>query len=183
MDPQREAYIISRTRVPPVTLVKAFRQEVQSLDENLPVYDVRTLENRIAQDRLGTGVFGTLFTVFAVIALALASLGLHGVIADSVSQRTREIGIRMATGGTPLDIIRLVFAQGMRQIAVGLAVGLLAAFAVTRVLRAVLIGISPNDPLTFVLVVLVLISAAAFGCAIPARRAVRVDPVVALRCD
>jgi ABC-type antimicrobial peptide transport system permease subunit len=163
--------------------VKAFRQEVKSLDENLPVYDVRSLDDRIAQKRLNTGVFVALFSIFAAIALLLASVGLYAVVAHSVSQRTREIGLRMAVGGTARDIVRLVFAQGLRQVVIGLMIGLIAAFGVTRVLRAVLVGVSPSDPVTFLAVVLVLMLAGVLGCAIPARRAVRVDPVVALRCD
>jgi putative ABC transport system permease protein len=181
-EPQRGTFIVARTRVPPTALVKAFREAVQSLDENLPV-SARSLEDRIAEKRLDTGVFLTLFLTFAAIALLLASVGLYAVIAHSVSQRTREIGLRMAVGGTARDIVWLVFTQGLRQVVIGLIVGLIAAFAVTRVLRAVLVGVSPSDPLTFLAVALVLMLAGVLGCAIPARRAVRVDPVVALRCD
>jgi len=174
---------VARTRISPTALVKAFRQEVKALDENLPVYDVRSLDDRIAQKRLNTGVFVALFSIFAAIALLLASVGLYAVVAHSVSQRTREIGLRMAVGGTARDIVQLVFAQGLRQVAIGLVIGLIAAFSVTRVLRAVLVGVSPSDPVTFLAVAVVLMLAAVLGCAIPARRAVRVDPVVALRCD
>jgi ABC-type antimicrobial peptide transport system permease subunit len=163
--------------------VKAFRQAVQSLDENLPVYDVHSLDDRIAQKRLDRGIFVALFTIFAGIALLLASVGLYAVVAHSVSQRTREIGLRMAVGGTARDIVRLVFAQGLRQVVIGLIIGLIAAFGVTRVLRAVLVGVSPSDPVTFLAVAVVLMLAGVLGCAIPARRAIRVDPVVALRCD
>ena len=174
---------MARTRVPPTALVKAFRQAVQSLDENLPVYDVHSLDDRIAQKRLDRGIFVALFTIFAGIALLLASVGLYAVVAHSVSQRTREIGLRMAVGGTARDIVRLVFAQGLRQVVIGLIIGLIAAFGVTRVLRAVLVGVSPSDPVTFLAVAVVLMLAGVLGCAIPARRAIRVDPVVALRCD
>ncbi|HXJ44043.1 MAG TPA: ABC transporter permease, partial [Bryobacteraceae bacterium] len=183
LDPQRGTFIVARTRISPTALVKAFRQEVKALDENLPVYDVRSLDDRIAQKRLNTGVFVALFSIFAAIALLLASVGLYAVVAHSVSQRTREIGLRMAVGGTARDIVQLVFAQGLRQVAIGLVIGLIAAFSVTRVLRAVLVGVSPSDPVTFLAVAVVLMLAAVLGCAIPARRAVRVDPVVALRCD
>jgi predicted permease len=183
LEPQRGTFIMARTRVPPTDLVKAFRQEVQSLDENLPVYDVRSLDDRIAQKRLDMGVFVALFSIFAAIALLLASVGLYAVIAHSVSQRTREIGLRMAVGGTARDIVWLVFGQGLRHVVIGLIVGLIAAFAVTRVLRAALVDVSPSDPMTFLTVVVVLMLTGVLGCAIPARRAVRVDPVVALRCD
>ncbi len=181
--PQRIMYVVARTAVPPSSLAAAFRREVQRLDENLAVYDVRTLDEHLAERRLNVTSFGVLFTIFAIVALVLAWIGLYGVVAHSVSRRTREIGVRMAVGGTRRDIVRLVFAQGMRQVALGLAIGLPMAFAVTRVLRAALVGVAPGDPVTFAGVVLVLLGAGALGCAIPARRAIRVDPLTALRCD
>jgi putative ABC transport system permease protein len=180
---ERVMYIVARTRVPPATLAEPFRREIQTLDENLPAYDVRTLEDRIAQNRLNVTSFGALFTLFAAIALVLASVGLYGVIAHSVSLRTQEIGIRMAMGGQARDILTLVLGQGMRQVAIGLLVGIPIAFIVTRVLSRALVGVSPGDPITFVSVVLVLTLAGLLGCAIPARRAIRVDPVVALRSE
>jgi ABC-type antimicrobial peptide transport system permease subunit len=182
-DPQRVMFLIARTIVPPSSMAEAFRREVQSLDKNLPVYDVRPLEDRIALNRLDVGAFVILFTIFAGVALVLASVGLYAVVAHSVSQRTREIGVRMAVGGTAGDIVRLVFWQGMRRIVIGLAVGLPLAAAVTFVLRAVLVGVAPGDPLSLAGAALVLILAGLLGCAIPARRAVCVDPVVALRSD
>jgi predicted permease len=182
-DPQRMMFIVARTAVPPSTLAEAFRREVQSLDENMAVYDVRTLEDRIAMSRLNVSSWGIIFTIFAGVALVLASVGLYAVVAHSVSQRTREIGVRMALGGTRRDIIALVFAQGMRRIVIGLAVGLPLGFAVTFALRAALFGVAPGDPVTLVAAALVLILAGVLGCALPARRAIRVDPIVALRCD
>ena len=182
-DPQRVMFITARTRVPPATLAAAFGHEVQQLDENLPLYDIRTLERRIAMNRMNVGGIGLLFTIFAAIALVLGSVGLYAVSAHAVSQRTREIGVRIALGGSPQKIAALVFAQGLRQIAVGLAFGLPAALAVTRVLRGSLVGVSPFDPITFAGVMAILALAGALGCAIPARRAIRVDPVEALRCE
>jgi putative ABC transport system permease protein len=105
------------------------------------------------------------------------------VIAHSSSQRTQEIGLRMAIGGTNRDILRLVYAQGMRPLALGMALGLPAALGVTHVLRMALIGVSPADPATFLAVVLVLLASGVLGCAVPARRAIRVDPIVALRYE
>jgi putative ABC transport system permease protein len=183
VSPRLQAYLIARTRVPPSTLAAAFRQEVQNLDQDLPLSDIRSLENRIAQSRLETGAVGALFTVFAAIALVLASVGLYAIIAHSVSQRTREIGVRMAMGGSSGDILRLVFSQGLRPLAWGLLAGIPAALVLTRVLRSMLIGVSPGDPITFAGAVAILVAAGALGCAVPARRAVRVDPVSALRCD
>ena len=182
-EPLREMFMVSRTHVPPGTLAEAFRRAVQRADENLPVYDVRTLENRLAESRLSTKLLGAMFSIFAAIALALASVGLYAVIAHSVSQRTQEIGVRMAMGGARRDILKLVFAQGMRPLALGVAIGLPAAFGITHILRMALVGVSPGDPATFLAAVLVLVLTGALGCAIPARRAIRVDPVVALRCE
>lgn len=176
-------FLVAKTRVPPGTLTEAFRRAVQSIDSNLPVYDVRTLEDRLAQSRLAVNVIGGMFGVFAVIALVLAVVGLYAVVAHSIGQRTQEIGVRMAIGGTRRDILRLVYSQAMRPLVFGIAVGLPAAFGVTHVLRMVLVGVSPGDPVTFLAAVLVLAGAGIAGCAIPARRAVRVDPIIALRYE
>jgi predicted permease len=181
--PPRVAYVVARTGVPPATLAQAFRTEVQRLDEGLAVYEVRPLENRIAENRLSTSLFGAICTVFAAIALLLASIGLYSVTAHSVSQRMREFGIRMAMGGTSGDILRLVLRQNLRPLAIGMLAGLPLALVVTRLLRAVLAGVSPGDPMTFLAAAAVLALAGVAGCAIPARRAVRVDPVATLRCE
>jgi ABC-type antimicrobial peptide transport system permease subunit len=114
-----QVFLVARTGVPPATLTDAFRREVQRVDENLPVYDVRTLENRIAEGRLTVSMFGAICTIFALVATLLAAIGLHAVIAHAVSQRTREIGLRMAIGATRRDIVRLVFAQGIRPLVPG----------------------------------------------------------------
>jgi predicted permease len=175
--------VLARTAVPPATLAQAFRREVQALDENLPAQDVSPLDDYIARMRLNTTMFGTLFTAFAVIALVLAAVGLYAVIAHAVSRRAQEIGIRIALGAGRDAIFTMVLRQGMRQVVIGLAVGLPLAFGVTRVLQSALVGISPADPVTFASVVVVLALAGILGCAIPARRAIRVDPMVALRFE
>ena len=180
--PQRQIFILARTAVPPATLTDAFRREVQGTDRNLAVYDVRTLEQRIAENRLGASLFGAMLSVFAVVATVLAAIGLYAVIAHAVSQRTREIGLRIALGATRRDIVKLVFAQGIRPLTPGVIIGMLMAMATGRLLPVMLVGVSPNDPLTFAAILLVLISAAVLGCLVPARRAIRVDPVSALRC-
>jgi putative ABC transport system permease protein len=182
-EPQREVFILAKTRIPSGTLANAFRQTLRSIDPNLAAYDVRTLESRLAQTRLSVTLLGGMFTVFAAIALVLASVGLYAVIAHSVSQRTQEIGVRMAMGAVRRDIVRLIYAEGAQPLGVGLAIGLPAAFGVTHVLRTALVGVSPGDPLTFLSVVLVLLVAGALGCALPARRATKVDPIVALRYE
>ncbi|HXN21142.1 MAG TPA: ABC transporter permease [Candidatus Dormibacteraeota bacterium] len=181
--PQRQIFLVARTGVPSETLADAFRREVQRVDENLAVYDVRTLENRIAESRLTVTLFGAICSIFAGVATMLAAIGLYGVIAHAVSQRRQEIGLRMAIGATRRDIVRLVLAQGIRPLVPGLAIGLLLALTVTRLLRVALVGVSPSDPLTFVGIVFVLMFAAGLGCLIPARRATRVDPMIALRYE
>jgi putative ABC transport system permease protein len=132
---------------------------------------------------LSVRLLGGMFTIFAGIALVLAALGLYAVISHSISQRTQEIGVRMALGGTRRDVLWMVFTQGLRPMTWGIAIGLPVALAVTHVLRMVLIGVSPSDPATFVAAVLVLAAAGVLGCAVPARRAIRVDPMVALRYE
>lgn len=179
--PMRDMALMARTQVPPSTLINAFRREAQAIDEDMPLYNVRTLEERLAINYWQQGIFGSLFGTFAAIALVLASVGLYAVIAHSVSQRTQEIGVRMALGASGQNILSMVFAQGMRQLLIGLAVGLLAALAATRVLASQLVQVSPTDPATFILISLVLGAAATLGCLIPARRAMSVDPVIALR--
>ena len=174
------AWILVRTSVPSAGLITAFRQAVQAMDDGLPLYGPMAISERM--ERFWDSKFyGSLFLIFAAIALLLASIGLYTVIAHSVSQRTQEIGIRMAIGGTPHDILKLVIRQGMLPLAIGLIIGLAASFAVNRLLTSVLVHISPADPITLVAASAVLIVAGALGCLIPARRAMRVDPVVALR--
>jgi putative ABC transport system permease protein len=181
--PERQVFLVARTLVPPATLADAFRREVQRVDENLAVYEVCTLENRIAESRLTVSLFGAMCSIFAGVATVLAAIGLYGVIAHAVSQRTQEIGLRMAIGANRRDIVRLVLAQGIRPLIPGFAIGLLLALAATRLLRVALVGVSPSDPLTFVGIVIVLTSAVALGCLVPARRASRIDPLIALRYE
>ena len=181
--PQPVVYFMARTAVPPGALSQPFRRAVQSLDEDLPAQDVSSLDDRISQQRLNVAAFGMLFSIFAAVALVLACIGLYAVIAHAVSRRIQEIGIRMAMGARRDHIVALVLIQGMRQVAIGLAVGLPLAFGVTRVLRGVLEGVSPGDPLTFFGVMAVLLLAGLLGCGIPAARALRVDPLVALRSE
>ena len=175
--------LMARTRVPPATLSAAFRQAAQAVDEDMPLYNLRTLEERLALNYWEQGIFGTLFSIFAGIALVLASVGLYAVIAQSVSQRTQEIGLRMALGASTKNILRMVFRQGMLQLAIGLLVGIAGAVGLTRFLGSLLVLVSPTDPVTFALVAMVLGAAATLGCFIPARRATRVDPLVALRYE
>jgi len=159
----------------------AIRSEVQHLDPDLAIYDTETLDSRISRSRLEVGAFGVLFSAFALVAFVLAFVGLYAVVAHAVSQRTREIGVRMALGGSQRHVLKLVFTQGMGQAAIGLAIGLPAAFAVARTLRSILVDVAPGDPFTFGGVIVLLMSAAILGCLVPARRAIQIDPVRALQ--
>jgi ABC-type antimicrobial peptide transport system permease subunit len=150
------------------------------MDPDLPVFNLWTLAERLERNYWFQRAIGVLFLIFGGVALLVASVGLYAAMAHAVSQRTQEIGIRMAVGATGNNIRRLVFGQGLRQLAIGLSIGLGGALAVTRILKSVLVQVSPSDPATFAAAALVLSAAAAFGCLIPARRAMRVDPVVAL---
>jgi putative ABC transport system permease protein len=179
--PQADMAIVGRTIVPPGTLATAFRREIQGVDSDLPIYNLWTMQERLERNYWFYRILGVLFVIFAGIALFLASIGLYAVMAHSVSQRTQEIGVRMAMGATARAILRLLFTQGMLRVAVGVAIGLVGAFGVTRVLKAILVQVAPADPMTFATASVVLAIAAALGCWIPARRAMRVDPMVALR--
>jgi macrolide transport system ATP-binding/permease protein len=164
-------------------LINALRREVQQMDANLPVYDVKTMNDHMRLSlfplRAGAWVAGS----FALLALTLAALGIYGVMAYSVSQRTREIGIRMALGATSRDVLSLVIKQGMQLALIGLGVGLAGSLAVTRLMSSVLYGVSATDAVTFALVSALLGVVVFAACYIPARRAARVDPMVALRCE
>ncbi len=153
---------------------------MQTLDADLPVYGPFVLADRLER-YWDSRFYGALFLTFAAIALLLASIGLYTVVAHAVSRRTQEIGIRMAVGATGGAILRLVFQQGMVPLVAGLGIGLAASLGVNQVLKTVLVGVSPSDPLTLAAAAAVLVLAAGLGCWIPARRAMRVDPAVALR--
>ncbi len=187
--PGADMDVVAQTRVPPGGLAAAFRHEIQAMDSELIIYSglgsiegPKTLNESLALNNYWSkGVNAALFLVFAAIALVLAVVGLYAVIAHAVSRRTQEIGIRMAVGATTGDVLKLVFAQGMLPLGIGLTVGLGASFAVTRVLKSELIQVSPSDPLTLVGASSMLVLAGVLACWVPARRAMRVDPLVALR--
>jgi putative ABC transport system permease protein len=159
------------------------REQLKTLDPNLPLFGERTLESiladSVAQLRLAMQVVG----LFGVLALLLASVGIYGVMAYSVNQRTREIGIRVALGASKGTILRWVLRQGFMLIAVGVATGLIAAFALMRLLRSLLFGVATTDVVTYVALAVVLGVVALVACYIPARRATKVDPLVALRYE
>jgi len=162
-------------------LAPAVRSEVRALDPNIPVYQLKTvaemIDERISPNRLLTYIFG----VFAVVALLLAAIGIYGVMSYAVTQQTNEIGIRMALGAQGLDILKLVLRNGMTLALVGVAIGLPAAFVLTRLLANFLFSVTPTDAFTFAAVSTCLTGVALYACYVPARRATKVDPLKALR--
>jgi putative ABC transport system permease protein len=180
---RRDAVFIARTTAEPSSLAAAMRREIAAVDADLPVYDVRTMNQVIAESVAQRRFTMGLLAIFAFAALGLAALGLYGVLSYSVTQRTREIGLRMALGGRRLDVLRLVVGQGMKTAMIGALAGLIASLALTRLIKGLLFGISASDPLTFIAVALLLAMVALAACWIPARRATKVDPMVALRCE
>lgn len=172
-----------RTAGDPLALIPALRTEVAALDPNLPLSDIRTMEAHIGGAMLPARLAGTVLGIFGVLGLTLAAVGMYGVMSYAVAQRTREIGIRMAIGAGQPAVLGLVMRQGLTLVAVGGAIGLLAAIAAARLVRSVLYGENAFDPVTFVAVPAVLMAVAALAIWVPARRATRVDPVLALRAD
>lgn len=161
----------------------ALRQTVASIDPDIPVYALESMTSVMREPMRFFQIFATLFVVFGVAALALSSIGLYAVMTFSVSRRTRELGIRLALGATAAGIIRMVLRQGAWQVAIGMGIGLLAGFGLVRIARGALFQVRPNDPVVTVLVGAVLGGAALLACLLPARKATRVDPLIALRTE
>jgi putative ABC transport system permease protein len=181
--PQNGMGIALRAAAEPTALAGAARDEVMKLDPDLPVSNLKTLEQMIHEITTPKRLVTALMSVFAAIALLLAAVGLYAVMAYAASQRNHEIGVRMALGARSRDILRLITWQGLKLTLVGLALGMVGAFALTRVMEPLLYGVTPTDPLTFVMISLALAGAALLACWIPARRATKVDPMIALRCE
>ena len=179
--PRRALTIVLRTAGEPTAMANTLRQQVWSLDRQQPLHNVRTVAQVLAQSIARPRFNTLLITILAGVALVLAAVGIYGVISYSVTQRTHEIGVRMALGASSSNVLRLVVGQGMLLAGMGLAVGVLGAFAVTRIMGTLLYGVSANDPFTYIALVLLLGVIALIASYIPARRAMRVDPVVALR--
>jgi putative ABC transport system permease protein len=176
------AFVV-RSAADPATVVRGVRQEVAALDPTLPLSNVRPLDELVA-DSVAEPRFRTvLLAAFALLAVALAAVGVYGVISYAVAQRTRELGVRMALGAGRGQLLRLVLGEGLGLAAWGVAAGVLAALAATRAMRGLLYATSPTDPLTFAAVSLLVLAVAAAAAYLPARRAARVDPMVALRAE
>jgi putative ABC transport system permease protein len=179
--PRMEVIYVVRTATDPGNLISSLRQEIRAVDQELPVYDIRTM-NQLVTKSISQRRFSVLLLgMFAFTALLLAAIGLYGVISYSVTQRTHEIGIRMALGAQEKDVLKLVIGQGMTLTLIGLVIGLIGSFALTRLMKGLLFGVSASDPTTFALVASLLVAVALLACYIPARRAARVDPMIALR--
>ncbi|MDX2042369.1 MAG: ABC transporter permease [Acidobacteriota bacterium] len=179
----RNLHLVVRTTSDPVAMTPTIVGALQSVDAEMPAFDVATMEQRMS-DFLARRRFAmVLLAVFAAIAVLLAAVGIYGVMSYSVTQRTNEIGIRVALGASSRDVLNLILRQGMTLALIGAALGLVVAFGLTRFLSSMLFGIRATDPMTFARVALLLIAVALLACWIPARRATKVDPMIALRCE
>jgi putative ABC transport system permease protein len=176
-------FLIVRTNVDPSGMANTMRDAVSAVDPSQPVSDLKTMDERIALSMGPRRSAVALLSVFAAMAVSLAAIGLFGLIRYSVAQRTQEIGVRMALGATRADVLRMILGQGLRLAAIGVGAGLVAALALARVLASTLYGVSAADPMTFAGVALLLVAVALIASYIPAQRATRVDPIVALRYE
>jgi ABC-type antimicrobial peptide transport system permease subunit len=181
--PARSMEVALRTTGDPLALSNAAREAVWSLDRDLPIPRIQTMEQnlstRVAQRRLNMLLLG----LFASLALVLAAVGIYGVVSYAVTQRTNEIGIRVALGAQASDVLRLVIGGGMKLALAGVVIGLVMTFVLTRLMASLLFGVSATDPVTFAAIAALLFGVALVACLIPARRATKVDPMVALRYE
>lgn len=175
--------LIVRTSGNPLTQLASVRNEIAGLDKSLPLFDVKTMRQHLGLALLPARLAGSVLGVFGLVALILAASGIYGVMAYSVAQRTREIGIRMALGARAVDVLKLVVRQGMTLVVIGVVIGLTGAVALTRMMTSLLYGVGATDPVTFIGVSALLASVALLACYLPARRATKVDPLVALRYE
>jgi predicted permease len=175
--------LFARTRLEPGLLATSVRQAVTAIDRDIPVYGIQTMEQYVGQATEQSRLSMTLLAAFGGLALVLASLGIYGVLSYLVSRRTKEIGIRLALGATRGDVMRLILGHGMRLTIAGIGIGLAAAWALTRSLSSLLVGVSPHDPATFAGIVSLLAAIAFVASYLPGRRATTVDPAITLRYE
>jgi putative ABC transport system permease protein len=180
---RREMTIVLRTRGDPLEHVATARAAVEAIDADQPVYDVKPMEQILEEDLRDSVVVIAMASIFAAVALALAAIGIYGVVAQSVAQRTHEIGVRMALGAAVSDVFGLVVRQGLLPGVAGLALGIGGGLATARVFAGMLYGVTPTDPITYASAIALLVAVALVACMAPARRAARVDPLVALRYE
>jgi len=181
--PFSQMIMVVKTTADPHGLVKSATQEVGAMDGDLPVFGVKTMDEYISQSVSTPRFNTTLLSIFAAVALVLTVVGLYGVMSYAVAQRTNEIGIRLALGAQTKDVLSLIIKQGLQLILLGLAIGLLVAVALMKIISGLLFGVTTKDPFTFVAVAVVLTFIALLACYVPARRATRVDPLEALRYE
>jgi ABC-type antimicrobial peptide transport system permease subunit len=175
--------VVIRSQAPPATMAGPVREAIQKMNSENVMYETKSMEEIVAESLAARRFSMILLSVFAALALLLSSIGIYGVLSYVVGQRSREIGIRIALGAQRADVLRLMLGEGMKMALVGVAIGMVAALALTRLMVQMLFGVSATDPLTFVGVAAVLAGVALAACYIPARRAMRVDPIVALRYE
>jgi putative ABC transport system permease protein len=175
--------VVVRADSAPEPVLAAARQKIRGLDAELALSNVRTMDEWLANTAAQPRLNAALLAAYAITALAIAAVGIYGVLAYSVGLRTREIGLRLALGAPRQDVVRMVVREGMRLASFGIAGGVAAAVALSRVLEGLVFGVQVRDPATFVLVVIALAGVALVACSVPARRAARVDPMVALRVE
>ena len=179
----RNATVVLRATQNPTRLVAAARSEIQAVDAALPIASIRTMDEVLQAARSRPRFLTLLLSLFSGVALALAGLGIYGVISYSVARRTTEFGIRMAMGARPMDVISMVVGQGLRLGLIGVAAGAIGAFVLTRFISGLLFGVGAFDPATFAAMAVLLAAVTTLACYIPARRATKVDPMVALRYE
>jgi putative ABC transport system permease protein len=167
----------------PNLLISSVRGAIREIDPDQPIYSVRTMNEIRAESVAGERLNLTLLSLFAGIALVLAIVGIYGVMSYSVTQRTHEIGIRMAIGARPRDVFKMVLGQGMKLALLGVVIGLASAFALTRLMETMLFGVEPTDKLTFAAISIMLITVALLACYLPGRRATKVEPTISLRYE
>src|SRR4029079_10847870 len=178
--PFNQMTMVVRTANDPHALIASVQNEVHAMDKEVPVFNVKTMEEYISNTVAAPRFNATLLMIFALVALILTIVGLYGVMSYSLAQRTNEIGIRMALGAQTRDVVVMIVSQGFKLVLLGLGIGLLGAFALTRVITSLLFGVTAKDPITFASVAVLLALVAQLACYIPARRATRLDPLQAL---
>jgi putative ABC transport system permease protein len=179
----RALWLVVRTRGEPAALAPAIRQAIWSVDKNQPIIRVATMDHRLASSAAERRFALILFEAFGFVAVVLVAVGLYGVLSASVTERTREIGVRLALGAQKQDVLYLILRQGLALTLAGVSIGLLASWAVTRLLTKLLYGVSATDPLVFGSVVFLLMVVALLACYVPARKAMKVDPLMILRYE
>jgi putative ABC transport system permease protein len=181
--PQSVMRLVIRSTVEPNALAKAVRAEVRELDQDLPVIRPITMESILSQSTTVPRFQALLMGIFGALALTLVTVGVYGVMSYTVAQHTREIGIRVALGARAADVLKLIIGHGMLLALTGMVIGLVGAFALTRLMTGLLFGVSATDPITFAAIAVLLALAALLACLVPARRATKTDPMVALRYE